>query len=88
MIGLILLKYMYDLSDEAVAAQWEENICFQAFTCQETFIHKAPCHPSQLTLFSKMIKQEGCEIIFAESVKIRGKRCFESCCIADTAVQE
>jgi IS5 family transposase len=88
MVGLMMLKFMYDLSDAEVVAQWEENIYYQAFTGQIAFVQKAPCHSSQLTLFRQRIKQEGCELIFKESVRVFGKKVLEKNCVADTTVQE
>jgi IS5 family transposase len=88
MIGLLLLKYIFDLSDAELVANWEENIYYQAFTGQGSFTQKRPCDSSQLTLFRKRIKKEGCELIFAESVRIHGKEALEKNCIVDTTVQE
>jgi IS5 family transposase len=88
MIGLLMLKHMFDLSDEAVVAQWEENIYYQAFTGEKSFNNTRPCHPSQLTLFRKRIKTEGFELIFAESVRVFGNKVLEKNCIIDTTVQE
>ena len=88
MIGLLLLKYMFDLSDRDVIAQFQENIYYQAFCGKETFTKDAPCDPSQLSYFRKRIGNEGVEIIFAESVRINGSKALEKCCIADTTVQE
>jgi IS5 family transposase len=44
MIGLLLLQYIYELTDTEVVAQWEENIYYQAFTGQKAFVQNAPCH--------------------------------------------
>jgi IS5 family transposase len=88
MIGLQLLKYIYDLSDERVIEQWRENVYFQAFTGRVYFSSDYPCDPSELSLFRKRIGKEGCEIIFAESVRIHGKSALEKEVIGDTTVQE
>lgn len=88
MIGLLLLKYIYDLSDEDVVSQWQENIYYQAFTGQGKFTDGAPCSSSQLTLFRKRIGVEGCEIIFAESVRVHGDKVLQDDCIVDSTVQE
>jgi IS5 family transposase len=53
------LKYIFDLSDADVVANWEENIYYQAFTGQSFFVQKPPCHPSLLSQFSKRIGDEG-----------------------------
>lgn len=88
MIGMLLLKFMFDLSDEDVISNWQENIYYQAFTGAQAFVKKAPCSPSQLTLFRQRIKIDGCEMILAESVRIHGKKILEKYCITDTTVQE
>jgi IS5 family transposase len=88
MIGLLLLKYMYDLSDAALVALWKENIYFQAFTGRDVYEDRTPCDSSQLALFRKRIGIEGCEIIFKETIRIHGKKVLEKHCVADTTVQE
>jgi IS5 family transposase len=88
MIGLLLIKYLFNMSDAEVVANWEENIYHQAFTGQGTFVKGPPCHPSQLTLFRQRIKEKGCEIILAESVRLHGTMALEKTCIIDTTVQE
>jgi IS5 family transposase len=87
MIGLLLLKYIYDLSDEDVVLQWEQNIYYQAFTGQNSFTKHTPCSPSQLSVFRKKIGKHGCELIFAESVRVHGPKALESDCIADTTAE-
>jgi IS5 family transposase len=88
MIGLLMLKFMYNLSDEAVVAQWKENIYYQAFTGGDVFVDTPPCSSSQLALFRKRIGQEGCDLILKESVRIHGPKVLEKHCVADTTVQE
>jgi IS5 family transposase len=88
MIGLLLLKYIFNLSDVDVVANWEENIYYQAFTGQGVFTQKKPCDPSQLTQFRKRIKEEGCKLILAESVRIHGNKALEDICLIDSTVQE
>ncbi|MDR2197845.1 MAG: transposase, partial [Deltaproteobacteria bacterium] len=43
MIGILLLKFIFSLSDEQVVAQWEENIYYQAFTGQTSITKGKPC---------------------------------------------
>jgi len=47
-IGLLLLKYMFDESDESVCERFVENPYWQAFCGFQTFQHKPPCDPSSL----------------------------------------
>jgi IS5 family transposase len=86
--GLVILKYLYNLSDERVVAQWKENMYFQAFTGQNSLSRDLPCHPSELVHFRKRIGAEGIEIIFGESVRVNGKSALENEVVGDTTVQE
>jgi hypothetical protein len=49
MVGLLLLKHIYGLSDEAVCARWAENPYFQYFTGETSFRHRFPHERSGLT---------------------------------------
>ena len=44
MVGLLLLKYLEDLSDEAVIMQWKRNPYYQAFCGMTEFQRDVPCH--------------------------------------------
>jgi hypothetical protein len=88
MTGLLSLKCIRGLSDDEVVARWQENMRRQAFTGQESFVVKAPCSSSRLTQLRKRITDEGCQSLFAESVRVHGPKALESSCIADTTVQE
>jgi IS5 family transposase len=48
MIGLLLLKHIYALSDEDVCERWVENPYFQFFTGEEFFQHAFPHERSGL----------------------------------------
>jgi IS5 family transposase len=87
LIGLLLLKYLTNLSDEQVVANWRENIYFQAFTGAGVYQDAIPCNPSMLSVFRKRIGKEMCDLIFAESVRVNGPKALEKHCILDTAVQ-
>jgi IS5 family transposase len=88
MIGLLLLQYIFKLSDRRVVAAWSENLYYQAFTGQTSFVLTPPCDPSMLSVFRRRIGQEGCKLIFAESVRIHGKGALEKEAVIDTTVQE
>jgi IS5 family transposase len=88
MIALLILQYLYDLSDREVIAQYSENVVFQAFAGRSSYTQEAPCHPSSLARFRQRIGKEGCEIIFSESVRVHGEKALEPTCIVDTSVQE
>jgi IS5 family transposase len=88
LIGLLILKYLLNLSDERVVEEWQENVYFQAFTGGGQYIDKRPCHPSMLTVFRNRIGIDGCELILQESVRVNCPKALEKKCAADTTVQE
>jgi len=47
--GLLILKHMHNLSDEALCARWVENPYFQYFCGDVVFRHEAPFDRSSLT---------------------------------------
>ena len=46
MVGLLLLKQMYDQSDEDVVERWVENPYWQQFCGMSDFQWTLPCDPS------------------------------------------
>lgn len=88
MISILLLKYIFNLSDEDVVAQWKENYYYQAFSGRTSQTLEAPCSSSQLARFRKRIGVKGCEVIMQESVRVHGDKALEPICITDTTVQE
>jgi IS5 family transposase len=88
MAGILILKQIENLSDEKVINDLQENIYYQAFCGVKTFSHKPLCSLAILTHFRNRIKEEGCELIFNESVRIHGKAALEKVAIIDTTVQE
>ncbi|GEM_PF-1680267 len=56
MIGLMLLKQISGLSDEAVREHWVINIYYQYVTEEDFFQHKIP-HPTNAKLFYKALVQ-------------------------------
>jgi len=53
MIGSILLKQMYDLSDEAFVSCWIENPYWQYFRGDTYFQYQKPFDPSEFECFLK-----------------------------------
>ena len=49
MAGLLILKHMHNLSDEALCDRWVENPYFQYFSGEVVFQHAAPFDRSSLT---------------------------------------
>lgn len=88
MVGLLLLKQLENLSDEAVVLQWKRNPYYQAFCGVREFQQKQPCHSSELVHFRKRIGQAGFEKIFQVSVGLHGRAALEATVNIDTTVQE
>ena len=88
MVGLLLLKQMYNLGDETVIEQWLQNPYFQYFTGESEFQWKAPCDPSDLVHFRNRIGKEGAENIFQSSVDTRKDEIKGNDVIFDTTAQE
>lgn len=88
MVGLLILKQMYNLSDEEVVLSWEENGYWQYFTGESELQWCAPCAASELTHFRNRIGERGVERIFQESVRIHGESAKEETVVSDGTVQE
>lgn len=88
MVSLLILKQLYDLSDEAVTEQWVENPYFQYFSGEEHFQWKLPIDPTSLVKFRQRIGEKGTEKILAVSIKLHGAKVKEKEVVADTTVQE
>ena len=88
MCGLIMLKQLYNLSDEALIDQWQMNPYFQVFCGQTSFQTAAPCHSTELVKFRNRIGKSGIEQIFGLSVKLDGRMSEEKQVLVDTTVQE
>lgn len=87
MVASLLLKRLYNLGDETLAATWAQNPYMQYFSGQSRFQHKYPCDPSDLVHFRKRITQEGIEKIFAYTVALHGKSAEDKVVLSDTTVQ-
>ncbi|MDR4515878.1 MAG: IS5 family transposase [Nitrosomonas sp.] len=88
MVGLLILKQLENLSDEAVVLQWKRNPYYQAFCGMKEFQRRLPCHSTELVHFRKRIGAEGVERIFRMSVGLHGKAAQEDAVHIDTTVQE
>ena len=69
MVGLLLLKHIYGLSDEGVCARWVENPYFQHFTGEEFFRHAFPHERSGLSHWRHRIGDK-LEVLLAESLRV------------------
>ena len=88
MVGSLMLKRIYDLSDERLAEAWAMNPYMQYFCGMAHFTHRFPCDPSDFVHFRKRIGEQGVEKIFAHSVHLFGKAAKERVNLSDTTVSE
>jgi len=88
MCGLLMLKQMYNLSDDNVIAQWMMNPYYQAFCGEVVFQTEAPCCRTEITAFRQRIGEEGINAIFAVSVALHQQDVEEDKVLVDTTVQE
>jgi len=88
MVGLLLLKQIENLSDEAVVERWAQNPYYQYFCGMEQFQWTLPCDPTDLIYFRKRIGESGAELIMAVSASMHGDRLEEDEVVVDTTVQE
>jgi len=88
MTGLLMLKQLYDLSDEAVVEQWQMNPYYQAFCGESSFQISPPCHSTELVKFRQRLGEEGVNQLFSLSVALHGEAAEEPVVLVDTTVQE
>ena len=70
MVALLILKYLRNLSDESVVAQWAENLYYQYFSGEHHFQPTIPCVPTELIAFRQRIGEAGVELILKESIRV------------------
>jgi IS5 family transposase len=68
-IGLLLLKHIYGLSDEGVCERWVHDPYFQYFTGEEFFQHEFPHERSDLSHWRKRLGDK-LEMLLAESLRV------------------
>ena len=88
MVGLLMLKSMFNESDESLISRWVENPYWQYFCGEQFFNHTPPCDPSDLVHFRKRIQKTGVEYILKVSASLHCKAIKEEQVIIDTTVQE
>lgn len=88
MCGLLMLKQLYNLSDESVVEQWRMNPYYQVFCGETQFQTQPPCHATELVKFRQRIGVAGVKKIFSLSVELHGKAAQEPIVLVDTTVQE
>lgn len=88
MVGLLILKQLYNLGDESLIPVWIMNPYFQFFCGEVHFQHQQPCDPSDLVHFRKRIGEKGIEKIFQQSILIHGRDAMQDEISVDTTAQE
>jgi IS5 family transposase len=69
-VGLLLLKQMYNLGDETVMERYLENPYWQHFCGEVYFQYKLPFDPSDFVHFRKRIGEKGMKKIFKMSIDL------------------
>ena len=93
MAGLAILKYMHDLSDEALCERWVENPYYQLFCGEEFFQHRLTFDRSSMTRWRQRMGEEKLTALLQESLSSAtragaAKPSDFSKVIVDTTVQE
>jgi transposase, IS5 family len=89
MVSLLILKVIYNLSDEKLVEEhWEMNVYFQYFSGFDVQQWGAPCAASDLVHFRQRIGEDGVEKIFRHSIDKHGKDAREDHVSIDTTAQE
>ena len=69
MIGLLLLKHIYGLSDEGVCERWGHDPDFQYFCGEEFFQHSIPHERSDLSHWRKRLGNK-LDLLLAQSLRV------------------
>lgn len=89
MAGLLILKQMFNKSDETIAEEWKQNPYYQYFTGELHFHWEMPCDPSDLVHFRKRVGEKGFAAIFSTSLELHKDKIEKATeVIVDTTVQE
>jgi len=87
--GIVLLRRMFDESDESILDRWVENPYWQYFCGEIYFQHDPPFDRTELIKFRKRIGEEGSEQLLKMSVQLfPRKEVQEDEILLDTTVQE
>ena len=87
--GILILKRMFDESDESVLDRWVENPYWQYFCGEVYFQYDLPFDRTELIKFRKRIGEEGAEEILKMSIHLFPKKeIYEKEVLIDTTVQE
>lgn len=86
--GLLLLKQMYNESDESVIDRWIENPYWQYFTGETYFQTEKPFDPTDFVQFRKRVGEAGMEKVLGLSIKLHPGEENAEIVQMDTTVQE
>ncbi len=87
--GMLLLRRMFNESDESVLERWVENPYWQYFCGEVYFRYDPPFDRTELIKFRKRIGEEGAEILLKMSIDLfPRKEAQEKEVLIDTTVQE
>lgn len=70
MVGLAIIKYTENLSDEDLTERWVQNPYYQYLCGEEFFQHKAPFDRSSLTRWRKRMGEERLATLLVETLRI------------------
>ena len=88
MVGMLLLKQLFNESDESVLDRWVENPYWQYFTGETYFQHRPPFDPTDFVYFRKRVGEKGIEKVLSLTVKLHPGAENEKIVEVDTTVQE
>ena len=88
MVGLLLLKQMFNQGDETVVAGWVQNPYWQYVCGMSEFQWQLPCDPSDLVYFRQRIGEAGMHRILKVTAQMHGVKAREKEVVVDTTVQE
>ena len=88
-VGVVLLKRMFNVSDESVVDRWRENPYWQHFCGEVNFQHHWPFDPTELIKFRQRMGERGMERILKISSDLFARNEIqEKRVLVDTTVQE
>lgn len=70
MVGLLILKYTYSLSDDDLLERYSENMFWQYLCGNPFFEYKKPCDTTTIVKWRKKISDEGMEEILSETLSL------------------
>jgi transposase, IS5 family len=89
MAALLMLKHLYNFSDERVVAMWQESPYYQYFAGEATLQWGQPCAASDLVHFRHRLGEEGIAKLFALYVALHADKVKKAKeVMVDTTVQE